>query len=68
MAGGDDKILRVRGGPKGFRMISLNQWKDEIRARKGLALLKEKSIREKRMEAKQRRRNESHGRKEKVKP
>ena len=31
----DKKLIRVRGGPKGFRMISIADWKRERKEKKG---------------------------------
>lgn len=43
------KLVRVRGGPKGFRMITLDQFKDEQREKRGKKL-KKKSHRLKKMD------------------
>ncbi|MHC4704027.1 MAG: hypothetical protein ACYTFQ_25995 [Planctomycetota bacterium] len=61
MSSGDDKLVRVRGGVKGFRLIRLGDWKDENNARRGKLKPKQKSRQQARMEAKQRRRNEKRG-------
>jgi hypothetical protein len=56
MAAGDDKIVRVRGGPKGFRMITLAKFKAEKRAKKGKRLPNiDASPRAKKMDAKRKR-------------
>lgn len=51
MASADDKLVRVRGGPKGFRMITLGAFKVEQKAKKG-KLPRIDSRRAKRMDAK----------------
>jgi len=45
------KLVRVRGGPKGFRMITLDQWKAELKEKRG-EIGKKKSHRAKRMDVK----------------
>lgn len=61
-----EPLVRVRGGPKGVRFITLDQWKDEIKARRG-KLPKLTRRRDERMLEKQRRRNKRRAKK-KVKP
>jgi hypothetical protein len=52
MAAGDDKIVRVRGGSKGFRMITLGKFKAEQKAKKGKLPKIDSSHRAKKMQAK----------------
>ena len=55
MAAGDDKLVRVRGGPNGFRLITLGAWKAEVKDRRGKTP-RLKRLRDTRMEAKMRKR------------
>lgn len=61
-----ETLVRVRGGLKGFRMITLDQWKNELKARRG-KIVKAKRRRDERMETKQKRRNKRRAKK-KVNP
>ena len=63
MAAGDNKLVRVRGGAKGFRMITLGDWKDELSARRGKLKPKVIPRNKSRMEAKMKRRSKNRGKK-----
>lgn len=61
MVSSDNKIVRVRGGSKGFRLITLGDWKGELAAKRGKAP-KIKSRRDIRMKLKMRTRAEKQAR------
>ena len=67
MPGGDDKLVRVRGGSKGFRMITLGQFKDEQREKRG-KIKKAKSPRAKKMDAKRKEKTKRKNNRRKKRP
>lgn len=59
-----DRLVRVRGGPKGVRHITLDEWKRELREKKG-KLLPAKTPRQQRQEVEAKGRRERADRRKK---